>query len=249
VQLRWWLRWARGTLTPEQEQEFENGLKAWIALGGVGARTRRGCGALTVVDSEASRWLPSQSNLESWFRSLIPQTTVNSKPAWTVLKGAHIAVGKSANAMDAWRELSRFWARFRKGQWSDYQHLLQQRKQDRIVLAKPFLGLPIIYQNLRLEPADSGRMASPVILKPLALANGQYVVPLVAVLNAPAPDKIRIYEIHPCYNTRPPLSIYLQPPNSTQEPLLHQLRVNSVLEAVIAAAKQLLPAGSFTFTL
>lgn len=250
------LRWAQDTLSEEQKQEVENALKAWIALGGVGARTRRGCGALTVVSHNAAQWLPSARTLQEWFQSLLPSAPANPKPQWTLLKGARIAVGEKLHpdALDAWRELGRFWAQFRKGhfdeykpmsagEWKDYQQLSRHRSQtEQIALAKPFLGLPIIYQRFpkvkfvgRLEPVGSGRMASPVIVKPLALSEGRFAS-LVAVLNAPVPNQIYIDK----------QVVRLLHPSPQQEPLLRAIGANTVLEAVIAVARQRLNAHLFT---
>jgi hypothetical protein len=89
------------------------------------------------------------------------------------------------------------------GKWRDYRQVLcQLRSQGNTLrLAKPFLGLPIIYQEIKgaknlcftgtLEPAQSGRMASPVILKPIALQGGRFGA-LIVVMQAPKPDKIRV---------------------------------------------------------
>lgn len=262
------LSWASGFLSEEQKREIESALKAWVAFGGVGARTRRGCGALKAVDSDAARWLPPPNNPQEWFRNLLPRDLPHDQSEWTTLKGAQILLGqlRTSDPFEVWRALGKFWAQFRKGHfnnyvptgkggWRDYQQLIERelikrklikrtrsRGKEQITLAKPFLGLPIIYQRLRgvqfsgtLEPADLGRMASPVILKPLALANGQ-VAPLVAVLNAPAPDYISI-------NGH---KVSLVSPNPQQEPLLKKLGANSVLDAVIKAAQPFVGANPFT---
>jgi len=242
------------SLAEDQKREVRNALKAWIAFGGVGARTRRGCGALKVIGNNANEWLPPSEpeQLKVWLRQLLPSQTTNQRAALPSLSGGQLCliVRNFNGAIDAWQELGRFWARFRKGhfgqaynpmsggKWRDYRQVLcRLRNQGNTLrLAKPYLGLPIIYQEIKsarnlcftgnVEPAQSGRFASPVILKPVALRNNQ-IGALIVVLQADKPTTVKI-------NDR---EYRLQPPTSDQEPLLKQLRSRDVLEAVIEAAK------------
>ncbi len=210
-------------LSDAEREHLRRALRAWIAFGGVGARTRRGLGALEAL-SDVSDWLPASPNqLKDWFMA-----SPIAAPQHTTLAGAMVYLGqprKPSNADPykghvAWRELGRFWARFRKGhfvedpqtgetmpytpmaggKWRDHKTLLALSKgQEEVALAKPYLGLPIVYQ--RLGDSFSGtleaihpqgkRMASPVILKPIAFADGN-VRPAVVILKAPAPEEIKI---------------------------------------------------------
>lgn len=246
-------------LPPEQRQQVENTLKAWIAFGGVGARTRRGCGALTVAQ-EQNRWLPPADveKRKAWFSNLLPPGSPPKPVRLSVLHGARIVCGNpQGNATDVLYVLGSFWARFRKGhvanqpyspmsgsRWKDYRQALLQferRNPDSIALAKPFLGLPIVYQSFpsaryapTIESAETGRMASPVILKPLALANGQ-VCPLCVVLWAPVPTEVHI---------KPPdKKVRLNVPQD--DPVLRDLQVRHPLEAVIKAAELLWKTKAF----
>lgn len=239
------------SLSEAQKREVQNALKAWIAFGGVGARTRRGCGALRATGSSANEWLPpaSPEQLGAWLRQLLPNQVVKQPAVLPSLQGARLGfVQNIGDATAVWRELGRFWARFRKGhfkeayqpmkgaKWRDYRQVLCHLKQqgDTLRLAKPFLGLPIIYQEIRgarnlcfvgtLEPVNSGRMASPVILKPVALARGG-TVGLILILNAKRPERITV-------NKR---QYRLSLPDKN-EPVLKDLQVSDVLEAVNAAA-------------
>jgi CRISPR-associated protein Cmr1 len=245
------------SLSEAQRAEVRTALKAWIAFGGVGARTRRGCGALTVLGNNANQWLPPTQGLAEW---LGMPTNAASKCNWTTLAGAQGIVVPTASPEDAWRELGRFWARFRKGhfpqsyspmsggKWRDYRQVLcQLRNQGNTLrLAKPFLGLPIIYQKIKgarnlcftgtLEPVGSGRMASPVILKPIALQGGKFGA-LVLVMHAPKPDKIRVNSEE--YALAAP----------TKDPVLQALGANDVLDAVLKGAKQHFGQRSVSFDL
>jgi CRISPR-associated protein Cmr1 len=245
------------SLSEAQRAGVRTALKAWIAFGGVGARTRRGCGALTVLGNNANQWLPPTQGLAQWLG--MPEHTA-SNHRWTTLAGARGVIMPVQSAQDAWRELGRFWARFRKGhfaqayspmsggKWRDYQQVLcQLRSQGNTLrLAKPFLGLPIIYQEIKgarnlcftgtLEPVGSGRMASPVILKPIALQGGEFGA-LVLVMHALKPDKIRVNSEE--YALAAP----------TKDPVLQALDAANVLDAVLKGAKQHFGQRSVSFDL
>lgn len=255
------LRWVEFTLelTPSlsdpEKEHLRRALRAWIAFGGIGARTRRGAGALEVVN-DLQDWLPANpEQLRAWFAQ---QPAEN--PPHTTLAGAVVCLGQARkpNNTDlfkghtAWRELGRFWARLRKGhfvedpqtgetmaytpmaggKWNDHKTLLALRpNQARIALVKPYLGLPIVYQRLgdsfsgTLEAlhAQGKRMASPVILKPIAFADGS-LRPAVVLLKAPPPERIKI--------ANQELELYI--PDA--DPVLEALEANNLLEAVHKAA-------------
>lgn len=242
-------------LSPQQKDGVRRAIQAWLAFGGVGARTRRGCGALQVVGNDAGEWIPpaDPADCKTWFQSFVKSD--NPNPQWTVLHDATIVIVQSPlDPMQVWRKLGKFWARFRKGhvgkilyspmsgaKWKDYrEELLRFHKNapDTLRLAKPFLGLPIIYQSFKnapfsgtIESESSGRMASPVILKPLALANGKFV-PMVAVLSAPSPKKIKIKWDDKTYD------VTLSPPDKQNDPVMKELQAETTLEAVIVAAEK-----------
>ncbi|GEM88333.1 type III-B CRISPR module RAMP protein Cmr1 [Meiothermus granaticius] len=239
-----------------EAEHLRRAVRAWIAFGGIGARTRRGVGALEVTQ-DLKDWLPATPDqLKTLFT-----TSRSTNQEHTLLAGAVICLGKpqKPNHADqykghsAWQELGRFWARFRKGhyledpetgetmaytpmaggKWRDHKTLLALRpKQERIALAKPFYGLPIEYQDFgrsfsgTLEAVHSGgrRMASPVILKPIAFTDGS-IRPAVIILNAPAPTRIRVNGEE----------LALQVPDN--DPVLDALEADEPLEAVHKAAQ------------
>lgn len=243
-------------LSPEEKEQLKTALRAWIAFGGVGARTRRGVGALEAL-SDVSDWLPASPNqLKDWFTA-----SPIAEPQHTILAGAVIYLGQPHKPSNtdpykghvAWRELGRFWARFRKGhfvkdlktgqtmtytpmaggKWQDHKTLLALRpNQEQIALAKPYLGLPIVYQRLgnsfsgtlEARHPQGARMASPVILKPMAFADGS-VRPAVILLNTPAPTQIKV--------NGKELALHL--PNN--DPVLKALEASNALEAVRKAAR------------
>ena len=251
-------------LTDDDREQIEGAIKAWIMFGGVGARTRRGLGALTVV-SEPNRWLPpSPAEISIWLK--LPGGRAPIDPEIPSLKGAHIALGPDhreyAGARDdnvlvllAWREAGRFWAQFRKGhfisgeryeptkgsRWRDHETLLKLAPDAKEVpLAKPYFGLPIVYQKFKEKRVFSGtieaaaehgvRMASPVVLKPIAFANGE-IRPAVLVLNAPAPKHVYISR----RGTKKKYRLII--PNNDR--VLTSVGVETPLDAVLKTAQKL----------
>ncbi|WP_456411453.1 type III-B CRISPR module RAMP protein Cmr1 [Oceanithermus sp.] len=258
-----------GVLSPELEAEVITALRAWLLFGGIGARTRRGLGALDVLENEnRSHWLPKNPDTVPGWLNL---PSADGTREWPLLAGAKLVVGPDLNSqvntkrkpgkdqkqvLEAWRELGRFWARFRKGHvgpgvsyrptgrslWGDYETLKKLKgKEKRVALAKPFLGLPIVYQSFRGKAAFSGtleaaaeggaRMASPVIIKPISFANGE-VRPAVLLLSTPAPARLRISG-----SKHADGSYDLEKPGA--DPVLRNLGAATPLEAVLKAAKEL----------
>jgi CRISPR-associated protein Cmr1 len=227
---------------PQQNAaEVQDALLAWLTLGGVGARTRRGCGALW---SGWEAYPRDAAAFERWVGGFPAPEAPVPHP---VLAGCRYAPAETpeGSAEQAWTSLAKFWARFRKGhfdergyepmrggRWRDYRTLTElrgDRAAEAVRLNKPSLGLPIIYQRLRgttfagtLEPGDSGRMASPVILRPVRFGSGYH--PLVVVLRAPAPAAIRV-------QGRGTLGLNEQP----DDPVLRDLRATDPRSAVLAA--------------
>ncbi len=89
------------------ESVLRSVLKAWILFGGIGSRTRRGVGSLTVVGDEAERtsWLPAQPTKADITNCLgvdifAPAHAANDTPS---LRGAAIHVTPSrSDAKAAW---------------------------------------------------------------------------------------------------------------------------------------------------
>lgn len=194
---------------------------AWVTFGGLGARTRRGCGALACQSAGfhppsvqgASEWILRQANMHV-------RSGPNVLPV-PALHGAELLIGmRIAEPIAAWREAVRQMKEYRQGvevgrnrgessnrpgrsRWPEPDSLRQQlpipdRKHQPAHDARPYypradLGLPILFQrmgdnNVTVTMAASGvgteRMASPIILKPLAVADDG-AVPLILLLKAP----------------------------------------------------------------
>jgi len=206
----------------EWRGDVERAVRAWLLFGGVGARTRRGCGALECTDPEARRRFHppiAEAALKSWLRELAGPAAAK-RPDWATLAGGKLLLGDAEEPLRIWRNLGRFWSRFRKGhytdrrpdyspmsggEWEDHKLLRQWERQGgaELPLAKPHLGLPIIYQAFEAKgnkPASFGgtitseetsRMTSPIVLKPTACADGRYRY-LVAYLIGKRPTQVKI---------------------------------------------------------
>ncbi len=198
----------------ETAQDVSTALWAWFTFGGIGARTRRGAGAL-YCDKYGYSWDAKNILGEGRLRE------------WPTLKGGRAVIGSRRLA---WREC-----------WIEVVKLLQEFRQDRVGprgrskwpeadeirsirgrweprhaprlhgggFPRARLGLPIIFHfkdrgdprdnTLSLKPPrgegdpNDARMASPVIVKPWAVSDRE-AVPLLVVLNAPEPSKLVLRE-------------------------------------------------------
>lgn len=196
---------------PSYKHEIETALTAWILYGGLGARTRRGCGSIAANQ-------PRVLDL-SWITS-----TDSAKRKWTTLVGAEYVLGKiTSDPIEAWREAVELYQQFRQGRgfarakssarnpqrpgrsfWPEAdsirritgQHYSLHTPEHPIECGFPRanLGLPIVFhfkdkgdpEDTTLQRAETGRtrMASPVITKAVQVGEKQYR-PLIMVLNAP----------------------------------------------------------------
>jgi CRISPR-associated protein Cmr1 len=205
----------------ELRNEVETSVWAWVNFGGLGSRTRRGCGSLTCKSLSPS----SPADFTTAFRKHVPR---ESPPCdWPVLN--HRAFARLSDApgrpIDVWNWTIGLMRHFRQGPDSgrnpgptpnqpgrsrfpeaetirkelgrrSAKHARQESIPDH-AFPRAELGLPIVFhfkderdneppQTLLCPPNDSQdqpqeRMASPVILKPLAMTNGQ-AIPLIVVL-------------------------------------------------------------------
>jgi CRISPR-associated protein Cmr1 len=93
--------------------EVEASVWAWVNFGGVGARVRRGCGALYCPELAP----PDASSISSWYKDrlkifgiILPQAK-----QWPVLPDS-LLVKSSANASQAWNDVVGLMQTFRQGQ-------------------------------------------------------------------------------------------------------------------------------------
>lgn len=101
------------------QPEVEAALWAWEIFGGVGARTRRGFGALKRIDDNAI--YPERSRVESWVRGKLiqghwPDSVPNLEPQIPLT-----IMGFSEDALQVWRQLIHCLKKFRQARYPGKQ--------------------------------------------------------------------------------------------------------------------------------
>jgi len=202
------------------QDEVEAALNAWVNFGGLGARTRRGCGALFCEEFAPK----NAGDLERWFQDGAFKVGGTVRD-WPTMPDVLLVGEPELAPSDAWKEVISFLQKFRQGEEvgrnkgsgnrpgrSRYpepetiRRVTARRSSQYARLAhipddafpRAEFGLPIVFHfqgqgeppDTVLYPSDGPdgepheRMASPLILKPLALADGK-AVPLIMRLAAP----------------------------------------------------------------
>jgi CRISPR-associated protein Cmr1 len=195
----------------EHQTQIEQAIAAWIFFGGVGARSRRGCGSIALDRSVLpSISTPNESTLGIEDNDLLTKTparyyigneTENALIAWetavNIYKDFRQKAGpenRGVPGLSCWPEphsIRRISRRSSQG------HEPPHRDREG-AFPRADLGLPIIFQFKQqderngdphqhtLEGRESGqtRFASPVITKAHQLPNGKFV-PMIAILDSP----------------------------------------------------------------
>jgi CRISPR-associated protein Cmr1 len=196
---------------------------AWLSFGGLGSRTRRGCGSIfskALAPKDAAdlaamwkRYMPALFPLREWPTMaesvLIEKEQTDAISGWDRVIGRfrHFrqGVGRGRNQGHQPNRPGR--SRYpepetiRTIMWNPKQPWPHERLEDipNDAFPRAELGLPIVFHfqgqgeppDTVLYPSDDAegkkreRMASPLILKPLALENGK-ALPLIMVLKAPS---------------------------------------------------------------
>jgi CRISPR-associated protein Cmr1 len=204
------------------ERDVETALRAWTLFGGLGARTRRGCGALSCnqfnpnTSKDVAAWLAqSPFPMREW--PTIPShlqakpAETNSLQAWgdgiarlrEFRQGAEIGRNKGGTpnrpGRSRWPEPEAI-RRATRMRSTKYQRLADKPNTH---YPRAELGLPIIFHfNDPTDPSDTellpfykgkpfDRFASPLILKPLALADASFC-PILFKLQSPPPDRVEL---------------------------------------------------------
>ncbi len=211
--------------------DLETTLLAWATFGGIGARTRRGCGAIRLEEIGSHGASPltvprKESEFVEICRSLCRGT--GSARDWPTL-AEEILVGQPASdPMQAWSNVIDCLEKFRQGEgvgrnpgrqpnrprrsrWPEPETIRRVtgkrlRRHQRLehipddAAPRAEFGLPIVFhfkdsrqgdpEDVTLQPSgDSDRMASPLILRPVALANGSFL-PVICLLRCPLPPDV-----------------------------------------------------------
>ncbi|MCY1120055.1 type III-B CRISPR module RAMP protein Cmr1 [Bacillus safensis] len=204
------------------KKEVEAALWAWINFGGLGSRTRRGCGSLYCKQFSPYN-KRTKSQLEKWFEQKLLEYDIQlpaSSREWPTLSREFKVQAFPSSMISSWQSVIQTYETFRRRSnpdkkrgrscWpeADTIRLLTGKAKSGHHIPypkeKPFkyqafpraqFGLPI---QFRFAPKDSGkdpdpvtllpkgkdRLASPLILKPLAI-NQKESVGMVMVLQQP----------------------------------------------------------------
>jgi len=198
---------------PEQilslDQDIELATRAWLTFGGVGGRTRRGCGAL-VVKNPPPTW--NVGDVQNWLRQFLQPNSGIDKI---------LCLNQPMSFINAWKHVAELWKNFRQPgparrgeprrrfpEAEAIRRITGRRTRGRRVVPedevpsgfpRAELGLPIIFQfkdttdpkPTTVNPFGGGadgrqfqRMGSPFILKPLVITQDS-AVPMIVLLKAP----------------------------------------------------------------
>jgi len=196
--------------------EIEAAVWAWVSFGGIGARTRRGCGALFCPEFAPE----NEQSMETWLEDSLKKYNIeilHKKTGWACLSRTILVKFTPTDAIGAWQEAVNLLRTFRqegqgrKGRglsnWPEADSIRRisgrSPKDDRKpkeAFPRAELGLPIIFHFVREKPKlndhelipareSSNRMASPIIIRPIQLKNGK-CLPLILILQGEELDLI-----------------------------------------------------------
>lgn len=156
------------------QEELEAALWAWETFGGIGARTRRGFGAIAAEGSKA----PTEVEIRERLRQLSreggwPEGVPHLTPS-SLVRVVGLSWLEVAEKYQAFRTPGRF-------QWPESEAIRYfiKRQKKEVTTTRPLLkfprgrfGLPIVFQRgvpkkISLEPKTGDRLASPLLFRPL----------------------------------------------------------------------------------
>lgn len=197
--------------------EVEAALWAWETFGGIGARTRRGFGALRLkrvngqsvqlpttqtVRKELERLLRTHVVAGTWPDN-VPHLQRDISDSWFVLKGSN-------NPFKVWRTLSdklKMFRQQRRNKWPELNAIRRkvgddprephhEREIDKAPRAA--FGLPIVFhmpetedQTLQIDE-NQDRFASPLILKPIACSDNTAIGLALILQGTEVPDELQL---------------------------------------------------------
>ena len=255
------------------DRDIAPALWAWVNFGGLGSRTRRGCGAIrcqTLAPKDAS-------DLKAAWKRWMPQTY--PARAWPTLAAALLAGPPQSDAIRAWDLAIKLLREFRqvvglgrnpgqppnrpgRSRWPEPETIRRvtgkrsprhQRLGDIPDDAFPRaeFGLPIVFHfKDQGEPPDTvlypgpdergerrDRMASPLVLKPVALQDGKFL-PVILQLQGGGVREVELRQgaksldlPQPTYIRHPKLAEY------RNSPLQGRSNQGSAVEAFLAYAQ------------
>jgi CRISPR-associated protein Cmr1 len=196
-----------GLRSAEIGEQVLRAIRAWLIFGGYGSRTRRGAGSLTVsgAPEDVSRWLPAAcksavaQGLKRELERLLGECCSGSEAVLRQtpsLRGATLWVAEAQpDAQGAWLKALEVIREFRGLGWGEARRLRQGARHEQAAWPRAALGLPLEIGGRTLvwyddEQSPHGRLASPLITKAIALADGRYVPALLWLARAHPPGTV-----------------------------------------------------------
>lgn|GEM_PF-382388 len=225
------------------KEEVDLALCAWINFGGIGARTRRGCGALSCESFTADASTPKE--FQEWFQEKFVRKyelqlhADNEEREWPTLSSRFLIGNQLKSVHFAWKDVIETYRRFRRrgndkevngkikygrSKWPEadsIRHITgmvngshkipypDTKPKELTAFPKARFGMPIIFQfkdsnNARNAPRepyqtmlvpggkDVDRLASPLIIKPLAVARSTAARGAFFILNQPRLQSVKL---------------------------------------------------------
>ncbi len=263
--------------------DIQSAVWAWVNFGGLGSRTRRGCGSLFCKDLAAK----DLRSLTTWFHAGVGFLPV-VKREWPTLGNRLLYRPDCVKPVDAWNAVIGYLKEFRQGRNIGRNQGESANRPGRSRFPEPEtirrimetgsarhepwpwmpdgfpraeFGLPIVFHfkddrdgeppQTYLYPYAGGetkeRMASPIILKPLKLADGTAVSVIVPLLTGGVTQVELQDENRSCLTPRRAVPIrdsafsdYDKPGKKApfDSPLKNRSRNGSALEAFLAFVKE-----------
>jgi len=215
--------------------DIEAAIWAWTNFGGIGSRTRRGCGALFCRETAPK----DRVSIGKWYMDHLNGLGQQKQRAWPTLPLKILIGSTEGKPIDEWPKAIEIMRDFRQGvgvgrnqgnsgnkkmpgrsRWPEPE-TIRMITGDRLLkhqslnhpddsFPRAELGLPIVFHfkngrdkydrdeddrdppESELCPAGSKRMASPIILRPMALGEGQKGVPLIIRLSTETPKQVEL---------------------------------------------------------
>ena len=206
--------------------DVEAAIWAWTNFGGIGSRTRRGCGALFCRETAPQ----NRAGIGKWYKDHLDGLGRHNLRAWPTLPLKILIGPTEGKPVDEWPKSIEIMRTFRQGagigrnpgssgtsrmpgrsRWPEPETIREisktrMSKHQRLEnipndsYPRAELGLPIVFHfkdpldppESELCPVGRMRMASPIILRPIAFGDGRNGVPLIIRLNTEPLNRVEL---------------------------------------------------------
>jgi CRISPR-associated protein Cmr1 len=246
---------------------------AWTNFGGIGSRTRRGCGALFCRETAPQ----DRESIGKWYEDHLNGLGKHKQRTWPTLPLKILIGSTEGKPVDEWPKAIAIMRSFRQGVgigrnrgssstsktpgrslWPEPETIREISKSrmpkhqrlDNIPndsFPRAEFGLPIVFHfkdsqdppESELCPVERMRMASPIILRPIAFGDGRIGVPLIIRLSTEPLNQVELKVKGKAIGSAGPKGIH-DPKLATYRgsPMAGRSPIGSALEAFIAFAME-----------